>query len=118
MGERKMEDQEKRRYFRIDYPASMKPTIKIRKHEFEVVNISEKGVMFLAEKKIKFGRWVSGEVTFYDGQSMGIEGKIVRKYENNIGMFLTIKSIPYSRILSEQRFLARFKPEDVSSGEG
>ena len=107
-----MGNQERRRYYRIEYPALMRPTLKIRKHEFEVVNISEKGVMFLAEKKIKFGRWVSGEVTFYDGQSMGIEGKIVRKYENNIGMVLPIKSIPYSRILSEQRLLARFKSED------
>ena len=60
---------------------------------------------------------MSGEVTFYDGQPIGIGGKIVRKHENNIGMFLTIKPIPYSRILSEQRFLARFKPEDDSSGE-
>ena len=111
MSEKKMGNQERRRYYRIEYPASMRPILKIRKHEFEVVNISEKGVMFLADKKIKFGRWVSGEVTFYDGQTVGIEGKIVRKYENNIGMFLTIKSIQYSKILSEQRLLARFKPE-------
>ena len=110
-------NQEKRRYYRIEYPVSLRPILKIRKHEFEVVNISEKGVMFLADKKMRFGRWMSGEVTFYDGQPIGIEGKIVRKHENNIGMFLTIKPIPYSRILSEQRFLARFKPEDDSLGE-
>ena len=114
MDEKKSEREEKRRYYRIEYPASLRPTLKIRKHEFEVVNISEKGVMFWADKKIEFGRWVSGEVTFFDGQPIGIEGKIVRKHENNIGMFLTIKPIPYSRILSEQRFLARFKPEDAS----
>jgi len=114
MDEKKSEREEKRRYYRIEYPASLRPTLKIRKHEFEVVNISEKGVMFLADKKIEFGRWVSGDVTFFDGQPIGIEGKIVRKHENNIGMFLTIKPIPYSKILSEQRFLARFKPEDAS----
>lgn len=117
MDEKKSEKQEKRRYYRIEYPASMRPTLKIRNHEFEVVNISEKGVLFLADKRTSFGRWVSGEVTFYDGQTMGIEGKVVRKYENNIGIFLAIKSIPYSKILSEQRLLARFKPENDSSGE-
>ena len=116
MNKRK-ENQEKRRYYTVEYPASMRPSLKIRKHKFEIVNISEKGVMFVADKKTAFGRWVSGEVTFYDGQTMGIEGKVVRRHENNIGMCLTIKPIPYSRILSEQRLLARFKPEDDSSGE-
>ena len=117
MDEKKREDQERRRYYRIEYPVSLRPTLKIRKHQFEVVNISEKGVMLVAEKKASFGRWVSGEITFSDGQTMGIEGEVVRKNENNIGIFLTIKSIPYSKILSEQRLIARFKPEDDSSGE-
>ena len=117
MDEKKRENQEKRRYYRVEYPASARPSLKIRKHEFEIVNISEKGVMFVADKKTAFGRWVSGEVTFSDGETMGIEGKVVRKHENNIGMSLTIKPIPYSRILSEQRLLARFKPDDDSSGE-
>ena len=117
MDGKRSEKQEKRRYYRIEYPALLRPTLKIRKYEFEVVNISEKGVMFLGDKKIKFARWVNGEVTFYDGQCIGVEGKIVWKYEGNVGMFLIIKSIPYAKILSEQRLLARFKPEDDSSGE-
>ena len=117
MSEKKSEEQEKRRYYRIEYPASMRPILKIRKHEFEVMDISEKGIMFLADKKTRFGRWVSGEITFYDGQTIGIEGKVVWKHENDIGMFLNLKSIPYSKILSEQRFFARFKSEDDSSGE-
>ena len=116
MDGKKSEQQEKRRYFRIEYPASIRPTLKIRKHEFEVVDISEKGVRFSADKKIKFGRWVTGNITFYDGQVVGVEGKIAWKREQTIGMFLTVKSIPYQKILSEQRLLARFKPEDGSSG--
>ena len=111
------EQQEKRRYFRIEYPASIRPTLKIRKHEFEVVDISEKGVRFFADKKIKFGRWVTGNITFCDGQTVGIEGRIAWKRGESLGMFLTIKPIPYSKILSEQRLLARFKPEGASSGE-
>ncbi len=90
--------------------------MKVRKHEFEVVNISEKGVMFLADGEAKFGRWVSGEVIFSDGQTVGVEGKIVRKRENNIGVFLTIKPIPYAKILSEQRLLARSNPGGISAG--
>ena len=117
MDGKKSEPQEKRKYFRLEYPASIRPTLKIRKHEFEVVDISEKGVRFSADKKIKFGRWVTGIITFYDGQVVGIEGRIAWKRGESIGMFLTIKSIPYPKILSEQRLLARFKPEDGSSGE-
>lgn len=117
MDDKKSEQQEKRRYFRIEYPASIRPILKIRKHEFEVVDISEKGVRFSAEKEIKFGRWVTGNITFYDGQAIGIEGKIAWKRGESIGMFLTVKSIPYPKILSEQRHLARFRPEDDSSGE-
>ena len=114
---KKSEHHEKRKYFRIEYPASIRPTLEIRKHEFEIVDISEKGVKFSAGKEIKFGRWVTGNVTFHDGQAIGIEGRIAWKRGESIGMFLTVKSIPYPKILSEQRLLARFKPEDGSSGE-
>ena len=114
---KKSEHHEKRKYFRIEYPAPIKPTLKIRKHEFEVEDISEKGVRFSADKKIKFGRWVTGNITFYDGQAIGIEGRIAWKRGENIGMFLTIKPIPYSKIISEQRLLVRFKSEDGSSRE-
>ena len=117
MDDKKSESQEKRGYFRIEYPASIRPTLKIRKHEFEIVDISEKGVRFSADKEIKFGRWVTGNIAFYDGQTVGIEGRIAWKRGESIGMFLTVKSIPYPKILSEQRLLARFKPEDGSSGE-
>ena len=117
MDGKKSEPQDKRKYFRLEYPAPIKPTLKIRKYEFEVVDISEKGVRFSADKEIKFGRWVTGNITFYDGQAVGIEGRIAWKRGESIGMFLTIKSIPYPKILSEQRLLARFKPEDGSSGE-
>ena len=117
MDDKKNEHQKKRKYFRIEYPASIRPTIKIRKHEFKVVDISEKGVRFFADKEIKFGRWVTGNITFHDGQAIGIEGRIAWKRGESIGMFLTVKSIPYPKILSEQRHLARFRPEDDSSGE-
>ena len=117
MDEKERENQEKRKFFRIEYPASMRPTLKVRKHVFEVVNISEKGVMFITDGKASFGRWVIGEITFSDGQTVIVEGKIVRKREKNIGMFLTIKSIPYSKILSEQRLLARFNAGDKTSDE-
>jgi len=117
MDEKKTENEEQRKYYRIEYPASMRPTIKITKNEFEVVDISEKGVRFSVDEEMIFGRWVSAEVTFCDGETVTIEGRIVRKHENNIGMLLSIKAIPYSKILSEQRYLARFNPGDNSSGE-
>ena len=116
MDDKKSEQQEKRRHFRIEYPASIRPTLKIRKHEFGILDISEKGVRFSADKKVKFGRWVPGNITFYDGETIGIEGRIAWKRGEDIGMFLSIKSIPYSKIISEQRLLVRFKPEDGSSG--
>jgi hypothetical protein len=117
VDDKKNEQQEKRKYFRIEYPAPIKPTLKIRKHEFEVEDISEKGVRFSADKKIKFGRWVTGNVTFHDGQAIDIEGRIAWKRGESVGMFLTVKPIPYPKIISEQRFLARFKPENGFSGE-
>ena len=114
MDKKEIENQEKRRHFRIEYPASMRPVLKVRKYEFEVLDISEKGIKFLVSEKVKLGRWVNGEITFYNDKPMGIEGKIMWEHEKNIGMMLNIKSIPYSKILSEQRLLARLKPEDDS----
>ena len=118
MDDKNREDQEKRKFFRIEYPASIRPTIKVRKHEFEVLDISEKGVRFFLEKEIKFGRWVNGNITFHDGKTISIEGRIAWKRGENVGMFLTVKAIPYTRIIAEQRLLSRFRPENEEGSSG
>ncbi len=97
---------ERRRYFRIKYPEELRPTLRIRKHEFEVIDICERGLRFLNDKKAKFANWISATVTFFNGSCFKTEGRIIRKQKDEVALYL-IASIPYPLIVKEQQFLIR-----------
>lgn len=95
---------ERRDYFRVTYPPGMRPTILIGKNEFEVNDISERGLKFWNNQNIKLSEWVRGTITFHNKISLNVEGRIVWEYKNGIGVKL-ITAIPYNRILEEQRYV-------------
>jgi hypothetical protein len=96
--------QEKRRFFRLSYPPARRPTFKVRTHELEILEVSEKGLKFLNDKKIKLAEWVRGTITFHDGECLDVEGRTVRKEGDEIVLSL-IAPVPFPRILKEQRFV-------------
>jgi hypothetical protein len=95
---------QRRTLFRVDYPLQYRPTILIDGREYNVVNVSERGVKFRCEGDIEWEETVQGIVTFYDGESLDVEGKVVRHGENEAALKL-VKRIPFQRIINEQRFL-------------
>jgi hypothetical protein len=95
---------ERRAYFRVNYPSTERPILRIGKNEFEVIDISERGLRFWNNQNIKLPEWARGTIIFHNNNSLNVEGKIVWEYENGIGVKL-ITSIPYTRILEEQRYL-------------
>ena len=95
---------ERRAYFRVNYPPTERPILQIGKNEFEVFDISERGLQFWNNQNIKLPEWVRGTITLHNNVPLNIEGRIVWKYESGIGVKL-ITAIPYARILEEQRYL-------------
>lgn len=100
-----IEHQERRKVYRVQYPPEARPKLTIRSREFEVINLSERGIRFQVQKQIQSAEWVRGKVTFHDGESLEVEGKIIWKKPDEIALSLLIIPIPYERILKEQRYL-------------
>lgn len=96
---------EKRKSIRLTYPPVRRPMLKVQEHELEVLNISEQGVKILNQKQIKLSKNVSGNVVFQSGNSIELIGKIVWKFENELGMLVT--QIPRAVIIEEVRALLR-----------
>jgi hypothetical protein len=81
-------DFERRNYLRREYKSKERPTLKIGKIEFEVIDISERGLKFINKKKINLKGWVSGTLTLSNSRSIEIDGIIIRKKNSEIGMHL------------------------------
>jgi hypothetical protein len=105
MVETKYGGRERRRFFRLEYPADDRPILRIGKNTFEVVDISERGIRFLNKRNVQFSDWVKGIVSFRDGVTMDFEGKIVWESGGKLGVHIIITPIPAERILQEQRRL-------------
>lgn len=96
--------EEKRQHLRIEYPPHFSPKFNIQTQEFEVKNISEGGLRFISDKKITLQGWISGMLEFKTGNSQEIEGIVVRKKGNHIGLkFIT--PLPESVIRKEQEMV-------------
>jgi len=104
-GEDKYDGPEKRNFARLVYPSSKRPTLKIKEHELEVIDISEEGLKLLNPMQKGFGEKVYGTVALLSGKSIDITGKIVWQAEGTFGLLTT--RIPSSTIIEEIRTLLR-----------
>ncbi len=102
----------KREYYRVRYPIACRPNLAILNSVYEIMDISEHGIRFLGNDVSRFhsDMKIDGMITFDDGISIGIKGKIIRIDGNNAVMFL-MESIPFGRIVAEQRFIKEKYPE-------
>ncbi|MEN8263742.1 MAG: PilZ domain-containing protein [Nitrospirota bacterium] len=102
----------KREYYRVRYPIACRPNLAILNSVYEIMDISEHGIKFLGNDVSRFhsDMKIDGMITFDDGISIGIKGKIIRIDRNNAVMFL-MESIPFGRIVAEQRFIKVKYPE-------
>jgi hypothetical protein len=64
--------------------------LKVEGIEFEVVDISEMGLRFFNERKIEFRQRVRGTGKLLCGESIDVEGMIVRKQRVDIYMNVNI----------------------------
>ncbi len=82
------EGSEKRSFFRVSYQPAKRPKLTLGKHEFEIVNISEGGIRFINNQKIKLAASVRGTAHFLSGTSMDIDAGIVWEQSSEVGLLL------------------------------
>ncbi len=107
--------QEKRKHIRIIYPDSYSPKFNIIAQEFDVKNISEGGLRFGSDKKINIKGWINGKLTFQNGDTLDIDGIVIKKKGNEVGLkFIT--PLPMSIILKEQKAVDKATKAEQSDG--
>lgn len=97
--------QEERKYFRLEYPLTKRPPLKVGEHRLEIINISERGLKLLNEKKIEFDRIINGKAVLLSGKTISVEGEVAWDLNYEVG--LLIDSIPGSIIAEEKRILSK-----------
>jgi len=84
-----------RQYYRIRYPLSYRPKIRIHGEDYEgeVVELSERGVRFFYKGIITFneGSYLKVNITFHDGEFFELEGKILRVAKKDVNEGLDLK---------------------------
>jgi hypothetical protein len=81
--------QERRSAFRIMYEPHKRPVLKIRQEEFEVADISEKGLRILTEKRFDNDNGlIRFSARFGDGETVDMEGRVVWCKNNEFGLHL------------------------------
>jgi hypothetical protein len=77
-----------------------------------VIDISEQGIRFSGSELHEFeiGLEVAGKIVFYDGESLELEGKVVRVSKKLVIIYLS-ENIPFGRIAHEQRFIRDNYPD-------
>jgi hypothetical protein len=103
---------QRRSEYRVVYPLTDRPRLRIDRNEYEILNLSEGGLRFQLKKPLDQGidPTVAGTVIFPDGNNAPVEGTLLRTEENDLAVRLSQK-IPYRRIVQEQLRLARKKVE-------
>ena len=110
-GEDPYDGSERRASPRLVWPSS-RPTLTIKEHELEVINISEGGLKYSDFLERRFGEKVYGTLELLNGQSIDVAGEIAWQAEDEFGLRTT--RISRSVIIEETRALLRER--DSSEG--
>jgi hypothetical protein len=112
--------EQRREYFRVEYPIVERPVFSLTAGRFDVMDISEFGIKFYITVAHDFspGQIIGGKVKFNDGRVLDIEGEILRCDDHSVSVRLT-KSIPMMRIQKEtvhlmMTYYAMFKKEEAA----
>ena len=104
----------KRELYRITYPVNDRPILKLLGNEFEVTNISERGIKFICKQcsEFKIDLEVKFTLIFHDNESFLLEGRILQTYKSAVVIGLR-RNIPFERIILEQRYILTNYPDKL-----
>ena len=100
--------QNRRRFFRLRYSESDEPLIITCGRSFFVTEISEQGFCFYADDPTRFSveMPIDAVLLFRNSETCPVFGCVERIQEHEIVVVLG-KGIPFSRVMSEQRRIAK-----------
>ncbi len=112
MQNKKYTTEYKREHFRIRYPIACRPGLSLLNCVFEVIDVSEHGIRFSGNKinQLQSEMDVPATITFSDGSSLKVHGRILRVDEKVAVMYIP-ENIPFVKIVAEQRFIRMNYPE-------
>jgi hypothetical protein len=97
---------ERRAYFRVVYPEDIRPALIIRNVSYPIIDICEIGIRFYNSEHMKLpGDIFQAVVTLHDNEPINIIGRIIRIADTEAAMMMTIRGIPYRKIIAEQAYL-------------
>ena len=102
---------ESRAHYRLRYPTVDRPKIRFEETLYEVSEISEGGVriMFSPALEIHKDQPFAGVVHFSDGQTVSIEGTVLRILDEEFVVALS-KGVSFNRMIIEQMRLRQKYP--------
>lgn len=100
-------DHEKRKFIRLRYPQTKRPTVELLGHEYPLCEISEEGMrlLFKSTSPFSLGIQFSGIIHFCDDEDIPIEGIALRQHVYEVAVKLT-KRISPTRIDKEKQYIS------------
>lgn len=109
MAEDSKKKHQERKHYRIRYPVAERARFECQGKKYEVLDVSEQGLAFridandpIRQSKIP----LHGRILFRAGDAATVAGKILRYNEDSLILLLHI-GVPYSVIMTEQRYLLK-----------
>ena len=105
------EKNQKRKFFRIEYPRDEQPTLRLAGKKYPVLDVSEEGIRFELplDHELEDGDRIVGTIDFCRRTNADIKGFVLRISRGSCVVSLE-RHLPLPLIMSEQRYLlANFK---------
>jgi PilZ domain len=103
-----MPSSSRRSLYRVAYPLAERPTFRVGRYAYAVVDCSERGIRYeVANRRLpSLGTPLGGVLEFRrEGASVEISGEVIRTRGMIVALALDAPGIPFSHILAEQRYL-------------
>ena len=103
--------EQRRDYYRLEYPAAERPTVRFRGRDYTVSEVSSGGLRILPGRQGGFreGQFFAGVIRFVDGGVAPVVGRVHRLDGNEAVIKLAI-GIRLNRMMAEQLRIRRKYP--------
>lgn len=112
MRKKEHSGENKREFYRVRYPVSERPVLRLEGRTYEVIDISEKGIKFFCKQPwvFKVELEVQFTVNFRGDEQLELEGKVLR-IDGSVIIISLSEGVPLARIVQEQRYIRAKYPD-------
>ena len=98
--------EQKREYFRVEFPQSYRPSLEMDVDHYEIADVSEFGIRFNAggDNSFTINDLIIGTIVFPDGKDFELSGQVTRIDDGYVSLELA-EPLPLSKIRAEHLYL-------------